>query len=452
MGDIHFDFGTKTVLDLLNMYEKGILNLEPGFQRKEVWGPRDRQRLIQSILNKYPLPSIFLYRKQENDGNLVYYVLDGKQRLESILMFTGHIRGKNKAFDVKWVTDDNSEVLNWRILQKEGRHYMLTGYKLPVIEVEADFADVIQIFVNINSTGKHLTRTEIAHAKSYRSTLLRAAKRLCKRYERYFIELGILTQAQILRMKDLELLCELIISAHDGAVIGKKTVLDRVIERDSIQGKQLQESLKLTERSLKRVRRIFPDGLAATRFRKLSDFYTLCVLVQKFEREGLILSDPRRNRQANELLASFATHVDILADALKRGAKIDSDQELYLGYYQTVQAGTDKLNNRQKREELLRKLLEPLFEAKDSQRSFSVEQRRVIWNSAKDPKCSCEGQCGKHSNACGVTLTWDNFTIDHIKPYNRGGQTAMANAELMCRSCNAAKKDHPGRRRSATIA
>ncbi len=449
MGDIHCDFSTKTVLDLLNMYEKGILNLEPGFQRKEVWGPRDRQRLIYSILNKYPLPSIFLYRKEEKSGNLVYYVLDGKQRLESILMFTGHIRGKHKAFEVRWITDDNSEVLTWKILNKQGRQAMLTGYKLPVIEVDADFADVIQIFININSTGKHLTRTEVTHAKSYRSSLLRAAKRLCRRYERYFIELGILTPAQILRMKDLELLCELIISAHDGAVIGKKTVLDRVIERDAIQGKQLLEALKLTEGSLKRVRRIFPDGLAATRFRKLSDFYTLCVLVQKFERGGFILNDPQRNRQANELLATFALQVDILADALKRGAKIGSDQDLYLSYYQTVQAGTDKLNNRQKREELLRQLLEPIFESKDSKRTFSMEQRRVIWNSTKDPKCSCEGQCGRHSSLCGVTLTWDNFTIDHIEPYSRGGRTAMANAELMCRSCNAAKGNRAGLKRTA---
>jgi len=444
MGDIHFDFSTRTVLDLLNMHEKGALNLEPGFQRKEVWRLRDRQRLILSILNKYPLPSIFLYRKQEQNGDLVYYVLDGKQRLESILMFTGHMRGRDKAFEVKWITDDNSEVLNWKMLNKQGQQGMLMGYKLPVIEVDADFADVIQIFVNINSTGKHLTRTEIAHAKSYRSALLRVAKRLCHKYERYFLELGILTQAQILRMKDLELLCELIISAHDGAVIGKKAVLDRVIERDAILGKPLQEALILTERSLKIVRRVFPDGLATTRFRKLSDFYTLCVLMQKFEREGFILNDSQRNRQANELLATFATQVDILGDTLKKGGKISPDQDLYLNYYQTVQAGTDKLSNRQKREDLLRKLLEPLFESKDSNRSFSMEQRRVIWNSTMDPKCSCEGQCRRHSGVCGVTLTWGNFTIDHIKPYSRGGRTTMTNADLMCRSCNSAKGNRSG--------
>ncbi|MGD0778143.1 MAG: HNH endonuclease signature motif containing protein [Candidatus Solibacter sp.] len=43
-----------------------------------------------------------------------------------------------------------------------------------------------------------------------------------------------------------------------------------------------------------------------------------------------------------------------------------------------------------------------------------------------------------------MTLTWDNFTIDHIKPYSKGGRTELDNADLMCRSCNAAKGNRPG--------
>src|SRR5450830_47808 len=55
------------------------------FQRQSAWKERDRAKLIESILRNYPLPAIFLYRREE-DGKLVYDVIDGKQRLESILM------------------------------------------------------------------------------------------------------------------------------------------------------------------------------------------------------------------------------------------------------------------------------------------------------------------------------------------------------------------------------
>ena len=48
---------------------------------------------IQSIVAGYPLPSVFLYRRHKN-GRLVYDVIDGKQRIESILMFMGVMRGR----------------------------------------------------------------------------------------------------------------------------------------------------------------------------------------------------------------------------------------------------------------------------------------------------------------------------------------------------------------------
>jgi uncharacterized protein with ParB-like and HNH nuclease domain len=80
--------GTQTILALKNLYEHGHLNLEPGFQRQSVWSERDRAKLIDSILRNYPLPAIFLYRNHKN-GEIIYDVIDGKQRLESIFMFMG---------------------------------------------------------------------------------------------------------------------------------------------------------------------------------------------------------------------------------------------------------------------------------------------------------------------------------------------------------------------------
>src|ERR1700761_4832362 len=88
--------GTKSVLDLRSLYDHNHLNLEPGFQRDSVWKPRARLLLIDSILRNYSLPAICLY-KREVKGDLVYDVIDGKQRLESILMFTGAMRGRFSA-------------------------------------------------------------------------------------------------------------------------------------------------------------------------------------------------------------------------------------------------------------------------------------------------------------------------------------------------------------------
>ena len=76
-------------------------------------------------------------------------------------------------------------------------------------------------------------------------------------------------------------------------------------------------------------------------------------------------------------------------------------------------------------------MLEPIFERKDLKRGFTSEQRRVLWNST-DPKKCANPECQKR-------LTWANFTIDHTKPWSRGGRTDLKNAKIFCKSCNSSK-------------
>src|ERR1700735_2302539 len=94
---ITFSLQTKTVIDILNMYERGQLNLEPSFQRNSIWKVKERATLIESMLLGYPIPAIFMYARNDA-GSTVYDVIDGKQRLESILKFTRQMRG---TFPVK---------------------------------------------------------------------------------------------------------------------------------------------------------------------------------------------------------------------------------------------------------------------------------------------------------------------------------------------------------------
>jgi len=64
-----------------------------------------------------------------------------------------------------------------------------------------------------------------------------------------------------------------------------------------------------------------------------------------------------------------------------------------------------------------------------TKRAFTVEQRRIIWNTEEKRHCA----------KCKEALTWDNFTIDHVKAYSKGGKTSLEQAQIMCRSCNSRK-------------
>lgn len=167
-----------TIQSIIHLYENDQLNLEPGFQRSSVWIERDRDKLIDSILRNYPLPSIFFYRRDE-DGDLIYDVIDGKQRIESVLMFMGIVRGrfwtKSRLPD-----DEKPDWIDWAKIKKKGRQSLITGYKLQTIEVTGDLADIIDLFVRINSTGKALTSAEKQHAKYYNSAFLKKAGQMAK--------------------------------------------------------------------------------------------------------------------------------------------------------------------------------------------------------------------------------------------------------------------------------
>ena len=182
-------FGEHTVNELTLMFKHRQINLEPGFQRRSVWTPMDRRRLIQSIVAGYPLPSIFLFRRTQR-GRLIYDVIDGKQRLESIFMFSELGRFKSGRFDVKLDLGDGADWYDWRTI----RHHhadvraAFDSYKLQTVEVTGELAQIIDLFVRINSTGKRLTSGEKRNARFYDSPFLREAERFVRKFERYLLE------------------------------------------------------------------------------------------------------------------------------------------------------------------------------------------------------------------------------------------------------------------------
>ena len=424
----------KPISDLVLLYNNNLLNLEPGFQRNSVWTLKDRRKLIESVIRNYPLPAIFLYKREEH-GRTIYDVIDGKQRLETIFMFIGVMRGNR--FSVKTQLDDDDEVtpIDWRYLQRKGKQTLITGFKLYSIEVDGDFSDIIDLFVRINSTGKALTSAEKQHARYYNSPFLKTAASVAQKFGDYFSSNSILSEGQISRMKHVELICEIMLSVGQNDVINKKAALDKIMSKGLTHSQIAKDKVK-TIKAINRVRILFPK-LNETRFSQLSDYYCLVVLISKYEDEGLILIDRRRNKLAFDLLLNFSNGVDEVRRKQKRAENTNESESSYREYLLTVLSATDEITQRRKRMSILDGLLKNLFEVKDKQRMFSAEQRRVIWNSTEERRCK----------TCGVKLTWDDFTIDHIHPHSRGGKTSINNSALLCRKHNSAKGNRTTKQR-----
>jgi hypothetical protein len=411
------------------MFRDRQINLDPGFQRKSVWTANDRRRLTQSVVAGYPVPSIFLYKRHEG-GRLVYDVIDGKQRIESLLMFLRLGRFKRGAFDVKLDLGDGLEPYDWSEICRyhPDTEAAIRGYKIQTVEVTGDLGDIVDLFVRINSTGKRLTSGEKRHARFYRSRFLKEAEHLVTRFQSFVLKQKILSPAQLDRMKGTELFAELLMSLHHGGPINKKTSLDRAIGNDSVNGNTLGKLSREFVRTISNVRRMFPE-LHQTRFRNSAEFYSLFMLVWLMDREKFILRDRRRNKVGFELLKRLSTGVDQLRDQLRRGIPGKVAQRLFQEYLLTVQGDTDSSANRERRSAILRNLLWSLYDRKDDRRGFTTEQRRIIWHSEDKKLCA----------KCHKPLSWNDFSVDHVLAHARGGKTTLKNAQPMHRHCNAAK-------------
>lgn len=434
MSDLHYEHGSKTLQEFVHLYDAGQLNLEPGFQRKSVWRMKDRQALIESICTHRPIPSIFLYKSSDAKGRLKYDVIDGKQRLESVLHFQGArgFRGERFSARMSLAGDPEPRDYDWTALRRRGLEYVLTSYRVATVEVGGDLANIIDLFVRINSTGKHLTTAEKRHARYYHSPFLRAAGKLAQARRRSFEEQRIITPAQFTRMKHVELVSELLASLVNEGPINKKKALDAIIGGHGVAATKLARASAAFTRVLNLMGKVFPD-LRETRFRNSAEFYTLFMLLWDLDRRGAILTDRRRNREAQKLLVRLSSGVDEVRSRVRKADGARPDQRLYADYLLTVQGDTDSQATRLSRARLLESVLGSVFERKDERRIFSSEQRRLLWKSDEDRRCT----------GCRSRLTWTNFTVDHLKPHSKGGRTSLENAALLCASCNSRKGNRP---------
>lgn len=416
IGEFEYKPMGRSIDEICTLFEKRQLNLSPGFQRKSVWKEKDRKKLIDSIIRGFPLPAIFLYKREdEKTGENVFDVIDGKQRLESIFLFL-----KNK-----YSVQIEGETIFYRNLLSQRKQNIIKDYNLNIVSVEGDFDAIIDLFVRINSTGKALSKEECSKAQYYQSRFLKAAYELSKSLNKMFKENGVFSDNDVSRMKDIGFLCDFMYAVYTKNVCDKKHARNNAFG-DLTDDRSVEKVKKESAAAIKKVFQMFPD-IKTTRFNKISDFYCLCVLIYKYQTvKNLALDDKKKNAQAFELLKTLSVGVAALKE-LKQCQ--ESNNDIYKEYSSTVQHATDSLRQRSKRIEILDSLLSGIFEKKAEKRIFTPAQRMIIWHSSEDQICE----------RCGKKLTWENFTVDHIKPYSKGGKTNIENAALMCQSCNSKK-------------
>jgi hypothetical protein len=205
----------KPVRWFLDLYHYGQLDLAPPYQRRSVWTLNDRRFFLDTIFKHFPCPAIFLYQTTDRTlGKMIYHVVDGKQRLETLLSF----RNDKLAFD-KGYSDRRLNGKSWSSIENES--YLIErflNYSVPVEFIEvADDVMINEIFDRLNRNSRKLERQELRHAK-FDGWFISVAEAEAVKDE--WEQLGIVTKVMMRRMKDVQYISELLIVPMKNRIVG----------------------------------------------------------------------------------------------------------------------------------------------------------------------------------------------------------------------------------------
>jgi len=261
-----FDTRAYSISDFLEWNETGILQISPDFQRRNVWTPKGKSYLLDTILRGKPIPKIIITQKLEGTRT-IRTVVDGQQRLRTIIEFANDnitvSRAHNPALAGKKFSALSDQI------QKAFRQYELGIDVLFDLPTE----DILDIFARLNSYTVKLESQEKINAK-YLGYFKQYAFSYGIKYVKYFTESKILTNKAISRMKEAELAGDLFVALMDGIQTNKNAIKfyqDYEEKEGSLQrdGKRFDEVMKF-------IGAIYPPtDLAETNWSRIHLFYTL---------------------------------------------------------------------------------------------------------------------------------------------------------------------------------
>lgn len=161
---------TKTLLWWYS--RRSSIDFSPAYQRKgRLWSPQDKAFLVDSIINGFDVPKLYLADFQFGDSSLnvkllPYAIIDGKQRLEAIFDFFDNKLVLNSDFIFRADRSLKLGGLGIKDLRRSHRHVAeeFENASLDIMSVYAeDEKDVNELFVRLNKS-KPLTGAEVRNA------------------------------------------------------------------------------------------------------------------------------------------------------------------------------------------------------------------------------------------------------------------------------------------------
>ncbi|MDM8552892.1 DUF262 domain-containing protein [Desulfobacterales bacterium HSG2] len=164
--------------EIISMYEKNEIIIDPDFQRLFRWSEHQQSRFVESILLGIPIPPIFVAEDEKGRWELI----DGLQRLSTVFSFFGVL--KTLPQKNNWTLQKGDLI---RTLEKYSCKDLPLKFQLnikrstcriEIIRWNSRYDMRFELFNRLNTGGSPLTSQEIRNC-IYRGTPASSQKRTC---------------------------------------------------------------------------------------------------------------------------------------------------------------------------------------------------------------------------------------------------------------------------------
>ena len=156
----------RSCADLFRMYQEGILEIHPDFQREIVWQDKAQTLFIDSLLKQLPIPSMCFSLDYKTEK---WQVIDGLQRMSSIVRFLS-----DDTWRLSTLKDVDSAIAGIRVADLRDSKPALRKYydrvrnfTLPITVIRCDHSKtshmdyLFTIFHRLNTGSAKLNNQEI---------------------------------------------------------------------------------------------------------------------------------------------------------------------------------------------------------------------------------------------------------------------------------------------------
>ncbi len=322
----------KKVRELITGIRERTLVPRPEFQRRLVWRNADKVNFIQTVLNGYPFPEIYI---ADGDVDLetgigTQILVDGQQRVTTLYQY----------FTASEELKLPSNLPPYAKISAEEQRAFL-GYDVATRDLgSVPKANIIEVFRRINMTSYALNAMEINNAV-YEGELKKFADHVCDKdfFERH----KIFTPTDLKRMGDVRYVLTIVVTMMVG-YFNRDELLQESLEQNN---EQFDRKDEIDER-LSAVLSFIEDARFSEKSRlwKKVDFFSALIEIDRLlSRKKLQISpDAARDR-----LEAFYLQVD-------SASAVDNEAEEARYYRAVLQASNDRVS-RLRRGEILERIL-----------------------------------------------------------------------------------------------